>query len=73
VNGRLVTATNGNSIFLPAAGYWHDTYHPDAGSIGIYWSSSPDTDEKGRAWIVEFNYLGYGRYTERLEGWAVIL
>ena len=41
VNGRKVTSKkNGNSIFLPAAGYrsYDDLY--DAGGYGYYWSSS---------------------------------
>ena len=39
VNGYRVTGPNGNSIFLPAAGYrgWQGVY--DQGSIGYYWSS----------------------------------
>ena len=41
VNGRLVTGPNGNSIFLPAAGYRHDTSLINAGSYGLYWSATP--------------------------------
>ena len=40
VNGRLVTGPNGNSIFLPAAGYRYNTGLNDAGSFGGFWSSS---------------------------------
>ena len=40
VNGRLVTANNGNSIFLPVAGLWNGTNIGDVGSLGNYWSSS---------------------------------
>ena len=40
VNGRLVTASNGNSIFLPAAGSWNNAKLYDAGSWGYYKSSS---------------------------------
>ena len=36
VKGQIVTATNGNSIFLPAAGYRRDTKLYDAGSYGYY-------------------------------------
>ncbi len=43
VNGRLFTASNGNSLFLPAAGYRGSSYLYDAGSSGHYWSSSLDT------------------------------
>jgi hypothetical protein len=40
VNGYKVTGPNGNSIFLPAAGFMYDGTLGDAGSGGIYWSSS---------------------------------
>lgn len=38
VNGRLFTGPNGNTLFLPAAGYrWHESLEY-AGSFGYYWS-----------------------------------
>ncbi len=40
VNGYKVTGPNGNSIFLPAAGYMYDSSLYNAGSLGFYWSSS---------------------------------
>jgi hypothetical protein len=40
VNGRLFTGPNGNSIFLPAAGWRHNSALNDDGSYGLYWSSS---------------------------------
>ena len=40
IAGSLVTAGNGNSIFLPAAGYWYCTDLRNAGSVGYYRSSS---------------------------------
>lgn len=40
MNGRLVTGPNGNSIFLPAAGYRQDTNLHHVGYCGPYWSSS---------------------------------
>ena len=42
-NGYKVTGPNGNSIFLPAAGYRDGESLYDAGSYGGYWSSSLDT------------------------------
>ena len=42
VNGRLFTASNGNSLFLPAAGYRNGSNLSNAGSYGYYWSSSLD-------------------------------
>ena len=58
VNGRLFTAANGNSLFLPAAGYRWDGELDDAGDWGLYWSSSPYTDDPnypGNAWDFCFN------------------
>lgn len=40
VSGRRFTGTNGNSIFLPFAGYRWDLGLYDAGSDGGYWSST---------------------------------
>ena len=69
VYGRLVTSnTNGNSIFLPAAGYWDNTalrYGSD--SYGYYWSSSLSVSSPGFACRVGFYsssvYRGvYSRY-----------
>lgn len=40
VNGYKVTSkSNGNSIFLPAAGYYDHSFH-EGGSSGQYWASS---------------------------------
>ena len=66
--GRIATATNGNSIFLPAAGNRYDTYLYNAGSIGYYWSSSLNADNPDYAWYVNFysdgvvrsDYLRFG-------------
>jgi hypothetical protein len=65
VNGRLFTASNGNSLFLPAAGYrWNDELKY-AGYYGSYWSSSLSTDYPRYAWYFYFNSGGadvYGGY-----------
>ncbi|MBO6027409.1 MAG: hypothetical protein J6P73_09215 [Bacteroidales bacterium] len=54
VNGRLFTASNGNSLFLPAAGgRWGDEVL-FAGSYGYYWSSSLHTDGPNLAWDFYF-------------------
>ena len=60
VNGHLFTASNGNSLFLPAAGCRGGSDLNWAGSIGYYWSSSLDTDYPGRAWERVFHSDGYG-------------
>ena len=43
-NGMIVTSTNGNSIFLPVAGYIDDEHPSGFGTdyLGDYWSSAPD-------------------------------
>lgn len=41
VNGRLFTSNvNGNTLFLPAAGYYDGTPLKSRGSYGFYWSST---------------------------------
>lgn len=59
VNGRRFTASNGNSLFLPASGrYWeNELYTVD--SFGDYWSSSLDTNYPGNAWYFGFNSSDY--------------
>ena len=41
VKGYLVTGTNGNSIFLPAAGYISIRSLSNVGTSGHYWTSTP--------------------------------
>ncbi len=55
VEGRLFTASNGNSIFLPAAGVrqWDDNLYY-AGEYGIYWSSTQDPDKSFFAYELGF-------------------
>lgn len=71
VSGMLFTASNGNSIFLPAAGSrWDDKLY-DAGSFGFYWSSTLYTSDPINAWRFYFNsddfdlnyydYRGFGQ------------
>ena len=55
VAGRLFTALNGNSLFLPAAGYRSNSDLYNAGIRGYYWSSSLYTDDPYRAWRFYFN------------------
>ncbi|MBO6025765.1 MAG: SUMF1/EgtB/PvdO family nonheme iron enzyme [Bacteroidales bacterium] len=57
VNGRKFTASNGNSLFLPAAGLYGEV--DAAGGYGFYWSSSLYTDYPSRAWYFSFHSDGY--------------
>ena len=61
VDGYKVVGPNGNSIFLPAAGYMNESSLYDAGSNGNYRSSSLNTDNPNNAYNVNFNsdYVGW--------------
>ena len=60
VNGLLFIATNGNSLFLPAAGYrGSSNLTTGAGSYGEYWSSSLLTGSPDFAWELYFNLDDY--------------
>jgi hypothetical protein len=55
VKGYKVTSkTNGNSLFLPAAGYRYGSSLLSAGSYGYYWSSSLYSDDPDYARCVYF-------------------
>ena len=59
-NGYKVTSKkNGNSIFLPAAGYQSGASVRRAGSNGDYWSSSLNTGLPGNAWNLYFDSYGF--------------
>ncbi len=54
VYGRLFTAVNGNTLFLPAAGnIWDNEFHL-VGDYGGYWSSSLYIDNPCNAWSFDF-------------------
>ena len=55
VNGYKFTASNGNSIFIPAAGLCSDGSVYTVGSDGYVWSSSLYTSDPSRAWYLGFN------------------
>lgn len=54
VEGRMFTAANGASLFLPATGYRLDRNLYGAGDRGFYWSQSLCTDSPNGAWIFYF-------------------
>ena len=68
VNGYKVTGPNGNSIFLPAAGYRYGTEaNYSTGSYGYYRSSSLSSNDSYYACILFFvsgnhDWVGYDRY-----------
>ena len=72
VKGYKVTGPNGNSIFLPAAGFRYNSLLNNAGSNGYYWSNSLDTDSPDRAYYLNFYSSFVGRYyRNRLYGHSV--
>ena len=60
VNGQKVTGPNGNSIFLPAAGFRNGTGAYDQGSLGEYWSGTKDDEYDG---AYELKYLLWGGHS----------
>ena len=70
VNGYRVTGPNGNSIFVPAAGYRDGTSLDSGGSTGLYWSSTPGESDSVNAYYLYFfgsvyDWGGYYRYYGR--------
>lgn len=67
--GYKVTGPNGNSIFLPAAGYRSANSLSNAGSEGLYWSSTPGGYVNDCGSYLFIDSRGYGVYIrERAEG-----
>ncbi len=69
---KVVSKSNGNSIFLPAAGYRNDSDVYPAGSYGGYWSSSLDSGNPKYAYSLRFHsgnvewYSIYRYYSRRV-------
>ena len=61
VYGYEVTG-NGNSIFLPAAGYRSNSSLNGAGSYGYYWSRSLGGSNPDNAWYLYFNSSSISTY-----------
>ena len=58
INGQKVIGPNGNSIFLPAAGYRDGGDVYDRGARGIYWSATLLSGKSYTAYCLYF-YFGY--------------
>ena len=65
VNGYEVSGTNGNSIFLPAAGVRQSSSLSGAGSRGFYWSSTPYGSGTYDAYYLSFDSSGVNRGSYR--------
>ena len=62
VYGRKLTASNGKSLFFPAAGYRDGSELHRAGEDGIFWSSSLDAGGPLSAW--GFDFLSGRQYVD---------
>ena len=72
VRGGLFTSSNGNNLFLPAAG---SSYNEGVGNYGNYWSSSLNTNFPDEARCCSFNltnvWIGYNSNGDRCSGLSV--
>ncbi len=59
VNGRCFTGPNGNTLFLPAAGYRLGNKLNNAGELGYYWSRSLFAANPDLAWYCFFDSYDY--------------
>ena len=55
VNGRKFTASNGNYIFLPAAGYCYESAINEENSYGYLWAREIDSSEYTNGYNCQFN------------------
>ena len=73
VNGQLGTGQNGNTIFLPAAGYrWRESLS-NVGSVGRYWSRSLCSYDTADAYLLNFySFNVYNCFNfNRFNGFAI--
>ena len=71
VNGYKFTGPNGNSIFLPAAGYRWGGYLNFAGGNGYYWSSPQDPNSYGAYFLYFYSGTAYWDFRYRCRGQSV--
>ena len=72
VSGYLVTGVNGNSIFLPAAGYRENSSLSEVGQYGYYWSSTPQANTNlGAYYLYMSNGSKLSYYYARVAGQSV--
>lgn len=72
LNGRLFTGNNGNSLFIPAAGYYYGSFVEDVGSYCYLWSSSLYLGCPSRAYYSYFDsdHIGMSA-SERYDGFSI--
>ena len=55
VKGKAGSAYENNEVFFPADGYGYSSSLSQAGSLGRYWSSTPNLGESELAWNLSFD------------------
>lgn len=68
---RFTSKINGNSIFLPFAGYISGTSLDYRGSYGLYWSSSLDSQTNGYYLCFNSSNVYPADYSNRFYGFSV--
>lgn len=74
VNGILgVSKSNGQQIFLPAAGYKVNEQLVVTNDRGCYWTSTPNYTASNRAWSINFDYKIMNTFNHglRYEGFSI--
>ena len=73
LNCRVFTGTNGNTLFIPAAGYFDGSARNYTGADCRLWSSSLYSDDPSNAWYLYFNSssIFLGKYSNRYCGFSV--
>ena len=71
--GYDVTGPNGNSIFLPAAGFRGGDIVVSVGSYGHYWSLSVCDESRAFGVFFSSGYLNHQDYGYRYDGFSVRL
>ena len=60
VSGILFTASNGNSIFLPKAGFWTEGMFTDENVSMRYWTATQYVDAEYSAWVMGYDGVNHG-------------
>ena len=72
LNGRVFTGKNGNTLFIPAAGFFYGSTHNLAGSSCYLWASSRSSGDPNNAWYLYFiSRKIYGSSNSRCSGFSV--
>ena len=72
VNGRLFTSPNGNTLFLPAAGYRMGESLLNVGTYGVYWSRTLSSNRPDMSCYLRFGSYGVAwDYYYRFYGFTV--